>query len=690
MHAGLMKVTPSQPGAYYRPPEKIPRRAAPNDLDPRLVWKNAARPTSDRFADLYPCGLPGLAAARQVFLAGNRLPQAWLDRDLFVIGETGFGSGLNFLATWQLWRETAPPSARLHYLSVEGFPLSREQLLRCLAPCSELATLTKQLADVYPPIHKGFHRVWLDSGRVALTLLVGDAAAVLGEAEAQIDAWFIDGFAPARNPAMWSPEVFAEIARLSAAEATLATFTAAEAVHRGLEDVGFSARTGPGFGSNEAMLTGDFRGPPRPSRLPPWYAMPAPVSTPGRIAILGGGIAGCAVAEALARRNYPAVLLDRHPGLAAEASGNPSALVAPRLEHDDTDGGGFHDRAYRMALAAIARSGAAWEPCGALRLDTEHRGRKTEPPGFETHSSLWPDATTRLTSEAASDRAGIALGAPALWIAEAGLVDPVGYATALAGATETAFSKTAASLTQADGQWRIADASGDLIAQAETVVLTAAQATAAFEPASWLPLQAILGQLSVVPETPASAHLTTAVIWGGYLAPARGGRHILGATHARSGFNPLNWPQPVTRQAHEQNHQAMPPAMRGLLMPPETGDWQGRAAVRCATPDHLPAVGPVAREGEFLDAFDRLRHGPRGVFPTDPPYHRGLYVMTGLGSRGIMTAALAAELMVSQMLGEPWPVERRVALALSPSRFLVRRLRQSATRQNTEAELAGE
>ncbi len=678
MHADPMKVTPSQPGAYYHPPKKNPRPTVPGNLDPRLVWNNATSPTSDRFADLYPFGSHGLAAARQVFLGGNRLPQAWRDRDLFVIGETGFGSGLNFLATWQLWRETAPPSARLHYLSVEGFPLSREQLLHCLAPCSELATLTKQLAEVYPPVHKGFHRVWLDSGRVALTLLVGDAATVLGEAEARVDAWFLDGFAPARNPAMWSPEVFAEIARLSAPEATLATLTAADALHRGLEDVGFSTHTGPSFGFNEASLTGNFLGPPQPSRIPPWYAMPVPVSSPGRIAILGAGIAGCAVADALARRNRPAVLLDRHPGLAAEASGNPSTLVAARPEHDDTDGGGFHDRAYRMALAAIARSGAAWEPCGALRLDTEHRGRKIKSPHLEAHSALWPDARALLNSKAASDRAGIALGAPALWIADAGLVDPVAYAAALAGATETSFSQTAASLTQADGQWRIADASGDLIAQAETVVLTAAQATAAFEPASWLPLQAILGQLSVVPETPASARLATAVIWGGYLAPARDGHHILGATHARSGFDPLAWPQPVTHQAHEQNHQALPPAMRGMLISPETGDWQGRAAVRCAMPDHLPAVGPVVKAEEFLDAFDRLRHGPRGVFPSDPPYHWGLYVMTGLGSRGIMTAVLAAELMVSQMLGEPWPVERRVALALSPSRFLVRRLRQPA------------
>lgn len=680
-----MKVTPSRPHGYYHPPGKTLRPKAIGDLDPRLVWKDPTSPSSHRFAGLYPCGPQGLAAARQVFLTGNRLPQAWRDRDLFVIGETGFGSGLNFLATWQLWRETAPPSSRLHYLSVEGFPLSREQLLHCLTPCSELTTLTKELAEVYPPVHEGFHRVWLDNGRVALTLLVGDAATVLGEAEAQVNAWFLDGFAPARNPAMWSPEVFAEIARLSAPEASLATFTAAEAVHQGLKDVGFLVRTEPGFGSSKARLTGDFYGPAKPSRTPPWYAMPVPISASGRIAILGAGIAGCAVAEALARRNRPTVLLDRHPGLAAEASGNPSALVAARPQHDDTDGGDFHDRAYRMALAAITRSGAAWEPCGALRLNTEHRGHKTPSPDFVAHSTLWPDATARLTAKAASDRAGVALGTPALWIADAGLVDPVAYAAALASPTETAFSRIAASLTHADGQWRITGASGDLIAQAETVVLTAAQATAAFEPASWLPLKPILGQLSMVPETPVSAHLATAVIWGGYLTPTRDGHHILGATHARSGFNPLAWPQPVTHQAHKQNHQALPPAIRSMLMPPETGDWQGRAAVRCATPDHLPAVGPVVKEREFLDAFDRLRHGPRGIFPTNPPYHRGLYVMTGLGSRGIMTAVLAAELMVSQMLGEPWPVERRIALALSPSRFLVRRLRQPMPRQSTKA-----
>ena len=663
-----MKVTPSGTSAYYVPAPGKPATRARGDHDPRLIWRDPATPASDRFADIYFSSDDGLAEARHTFLGGNRLPEAWDRRRCFVIAETGFGTGLNFLGAWKAWRQTAPPGAVLHYLAVEGYPLTAEQRAACLAPWPELAPLASQLAVAYPPPHDGFHRVWLDGGRVALTLLIGEAAAVLAEAEARVDAWFLDGFSPARNPDMWSPEVFAEIARLSAPGATVASFTVAGTVRRGLQAAGFTLEKRAGFGRKKQILTGSFVGPPPASRVPPWYRPPAPVSRDGATAIIGAGIAGCAVAQALGRRGKPAILIDRHAGIAAEASGNPTALVAPRVERGDSDAALFHDRAYRMAPASIAASGLDWDARGALRIT----------PAGEMHSRLWPGAAMPLTAEAASDRAGITLDTPARWFPEAGLIDPQALAGLFASAAETRFSRAALSLDHDGRRWHVSGEKQVSIAEVETVVVAAAGASTGFAALSWLPLQVILGQLCLVPETNATRGLRAALIWGGYLTPARGGAHVLGATHERAGFDPSAWPQPVTMAAHGRNFQQTPPAIRWLLSAPEAGGWSGRAAPRCALPDHLPAAGPVAIADEFLASFDRLRHGPRGVFPTEAPYHPGLYVMTGLGGRGITTAALAAEVMVSQMLGEPWPIERRAALALAPSRFLTRRLRRPA------------
>ena len=668
MHAGPMKVTPSNTNAYYTPSQDDPASRPRGDADPALIWRDAATPASERFGDVYYSSDDGLAEARHTFLGGNGLPQAWTRRGCFVIAETGFGTALNFLATWHAWRQTAPPGAVLHYLAVEGYPLTAEQRAACLAPWPELAPLASELTAVHPPLHDGFHRVWLDGGRVALTLLIGEAAAVLSEAEAKVDAWFLDGFSPARNPEMWSPEVFAEIARLSAPGATLASFTVAGSVRHDLQIAGFSLEKRSGFGRKLEMLTGRFPGPPPASRIPPWYRPPLAASRGGTTAILGAGIAGCAIAQALARRGKPVVLIDRHPGIAAEASGNPTAVIAPRIERGNSDAALFHDRAYRMTLASIDAAGLEWDARGALRVA----------PDTVAPDRLWPGAAVALDAREASERAGITLDASAFWFSEAGLIDPASLARHFAGEASTRFSRAAVSIDHDGELWHVRGENEAPIAEAETLVVAMAGASVGFAPLSWLPVQAILGQLSLVPETRASRALKATLIWGGYFGPARGGVHILGATHERAGLDPWAWPRPVTSSAHERNFNQTPPAIRRLLSPPESGDWNGRTSARCALPDHLPAAGPVTKVKDFLGDFDRLRDGPRGVFPSTPPYHPGLYVMTGLGGRGLTTAALTAELLVSQMLGEPWPIERRVALALSPSRFLVRGLRRPA------------
>lgn len=182
---------------------------------PDLTWKDGKTPEATAFGDIYFSPEDGVAETAHVFLGGIGAPEVWAGKDLFVIGETGFGSGLNFLVTWDLFEKTAGPDAHLHFVSVEGFPLEPEDLARALQAFPDLGDKASELLTVYPPRQDGFHRRILAGGRVSLTLLFGEVSDVLPEADFKADAWFLDGFAPSRNEAMWSGSVFAAVARKS-------------------------------------------------------------------------------------------------------------------------------------------------------------------------------------------------------------------------------------------------------------------------------------------------------------------------------------------------------------------------------------------------------------------------------------------------------------------------------------------
>jgi tRNA 5-methylaminomethyl-2-thiouridine biosynthesis bifunctional protein len=199
-----------------------------------LEWHDG-QPWSVHYGDVYFARESGIAETRYVFLEQNRLRERWqnLADKVFTIAETGFGTGLNFLCAWHLWKEVAPQTARLHFVSTEKFPLSHADLKRALALWPELAVLSTALLEQYRRIAPGWQQLSFDDGHVTLTLLVGDARETLPQLRANVNAWFLDGFAPVKNPEMWQHELLKEIARLSAPGCTISTFTSAGTVRRG-------------------------------------------------------------------------------------------------------------------------------------------------------------------------------------------------------------------------------------------------------------------------------------------------------------------------------------------------------------------------------------------------------------------------------------------------------------------------
>ena len=270
-----------------------PAPDAPNQ-QARLEWDEQGQPLSSQFADVYFSNENALAETRYVFLANNQLPERFAaltaDQQL-VIGETGFGTGLNFLCAWQLFEQHAVASARLHFVSVEKFPLNKADLQRALALWPELEAYAEQLLAQYVALHPGFQRLVFANGRIILTLLIGDALELFGQLDGQIDAWFLDGFAPAKNPDMWTPELFAELARLSHAHTTLGTFTSTGYVRRRLNDAGFKMKRVPGLGKKWEVLKGAFIGT-QVTAEKPWFTRPLQPVGERSALVIGAGLAG--------------------------------------------------------------------------------------------------------------------------------------------------------------------------------------------------------------------------------------------------------------------------------------------------------------------------------------------------------------------------------------------------------------
>ncbi|NLC09688.1 MAG: bifunctional tRNA (5-methylaminomethyl-2-thiouridine)(34)-methyltransferase MnmD/FAD-dependent 5-carboxymethylaminomethyl-2-thiouridine(34) oxidoreductase MnmC, partial [Gammaproteobacteria bacterium] len=306
-----------------------------------IDWNEQGQPLSAEFADVYFSKQSGLDESRYVFIQHNQLTERFQQLDNstpLVVAETGFGTGLNFLTCWQLFLQQAPEQARLHFISVEKYPLHAADLQLALALWPELEPLSAQLLQQYLVIQPGYQHFIFQQGRVCLTLLIGEASEQLSQLDAKVDAWFLDGFAPSKNPDMWSDALFSQLARLAKPQTTLATFTSAGFVRRGLQAAGFSMQRHPGFGHKREMLSGVFSGSHTASWAAPWFARPTqPSNAEKHAVIIGAGISGCASAYSLAIRGWRVTLIERNPHIALEASGNPQGVLYLKLSAHQTN-----------------------------------------------------------------------------------------------------------------------------------------------------------------------------------------------------------------------------------------------------------------------------------------------------------------------------------------------------------------
>jgi len=602
----------------------------------RLAFDAGGAPYSEAYGDVYHSADGGPGQARHVFLAGNELPERWRARASFTVVETGFGLGLNFLVTGAAFLEDAGAPPRLHYVSVEKHPFAKDDLTTALARYPELSPLAGELLVAWPLRLPGFHRLHLARGRITLTLLLGEAQALLPQLEARADAIYLDGFAPEKNPEMWSSAIAAELARLAAPGATFATWTVAGVVRAALAQAGFAVVKKPGFGHKREMLAGAFQGQPKAAITP----------QARHAAIVGAGIAGTSCAERLAARGWEVTLIERHAAPAREGSGNPSGLLRPLLNLEDAANARLSRAALGYALRHIATlaaegQGASWSASGVLQLARGDAQAERFEQIIAAHG--FPEEFARhVDAPEAARIAGRAVRGPGWWMPASGWVAPETLCAASlvphGDRIERRFSREALRLARTQGAWRVEGADGALIAEAPLVILANAADAGTLLPGTRLPLEAVRGQVTCLPPAPGRT-LAVPVCGDGTVAPLSRGGFCIGAT-----MQPGDPCHSERTADHAENLARAESLLPGFARGVDATRLSGHVAFRATTPDRLPLVGAL-------------------------PGADGLHALLGLGARGLVWAPLAAELLAAQLEGEPMPLERELVSAVEAGRF---------------------
>lgn len=649
----------------------------------RLDWNEAGTPVSSEFGDVYFSNDNGLSETRYVFLQQNRLPERFShhDSDSFVIGETGFGTGLNFLATMAAFLEQAPLSgngSRLHFISVEKYPLTQADLRKALAAWPELAPLSQDLIDQWPLPVSGCHRLLFADGRIRLDLWFGDIKEMLPQvphpATGLVDAWYLDGFSPAKNPEMWTQDLFDDLARLARPDATLSTFTCAGFVRRGLIAAGFAMKKVKGHGSKREMLAGVREGKVPQQSIAPWYARPT--GREGEVLIIGGGIASAMTALSLVERGRHVTLLCEDGEPASGASGNRQGALYPLLngEHDALSR--FYSLAFGFArnrlLALAKHHPVAFSLCGVTQLGYDDKSAAKL--AKMSQGPFPPELMHPLSAAEVEQVVGLPCDADGVsyplggWLCPADLTRAAIREAQASGRLEVVFNAAVTRIAEEADGWHLESRDGRAW-QAPNLVVTAGHKLPALLPFAELPLYPVRGQVSHVPTTAGLSQLKTVLCYDGYLTPAHNGAHCIGASYGRNQTD-------LAYRADEQDQnrarlQACVPQQRWPAEVDVSGA-QARIGVRCASRDHLPVAGPVARLAALAD---HDVHAPADQ-QSALPLHAGLYVLGALGSRGLCSAPLCGELVASEICGDPLPLAADLLEALHPARYWVRRLRR--------------
>jgi tRNA 5-methylaminomethyl-2-thiouridine biosynthesis bifunctional protein len=611
-----------------------------------LEWRDDV-PVAPEFGDVYYSVDGGLAETNYVFIGGIGAPEVWQSSNHYTVAETGFGTGLNFLATYKAWLESGQ-KGRLTFISVEQFPLSEAILAKAHSAFPEITAFAEKLRAAWPPPSPGFHHRFFEDGQIELILMFGEASACYQQLSAKIDAWYLDGFAPAKNPEMWTDALFEQIGRLSKPEARFATFTAAGFVKRGLAARGFNVCKTKGFGRKRERLVGTMDAAANIGTLTKVHNWAdTPVHEYTDILVVGDGIAGRSLAAALRRRGSKVRIIGSETPRASDV---PAAILAPAFPAGKQPAGDFFTSAFAHACWHPALS-AAWQGERGVTITSSN---PTERERLRRVQDLlgWPEDWL--------ERHPSGLHFPRTGSVNTGRALNNALGNAIVIPSEVTGYKKAGKL------WQVSTTDGELTA--ECLVLACGAATQfLFSSAKKLKMRSNLGQIAEIENRenlPAGSHSA-----GAYLTAAEGNRRTVG-----SSFRNVHGLHPRDAKVTSDDDASLKEKVKENLPFSLADDAYKKAwaGIRAMSHDYLPLIGPVPDWQATIEALAPLAKDK--TLPLEKPvkYQEGLFLMTAFGSKGYQQAPYAAEILAAQITGDALPVSSNIMPYLLPVRFLVR------------------
>ena len=654
----------------------------------KIHFNEENTPVSDKFDDVYFSNQDGLAETHYVFLEGNQLWERWVNYQEahFVIAETGFGTGLNFFAVTTLFREFRQkhpdsPLKRLYFISFEKYPLLLDALQQAHLAYPQFSHLAQHLQQHWLNPIQGCYRFHFDE--TTLDLWFGDVSENLPQLgdymNDKIDAWFLDGFAPSKNPDMWNEQLYQQMFRFTKPQGTFATFTAASAVRKGLENAGFDITKRKGFGKKRECLSGQ-KTQEKPTALSaPWFhSQPANLNKQD-IAIIGGGIASLCTAISLVKRGAKITIYCEAEQTALNASGNKQGAFYPQLSDDN-------DRNIRFYIHAFAYGHQFLQWAIQQQIEFEHEfcgvalcayNEKAESKLNKiAELNLPSDLYQSLSQSELSEKVGLPLpfgGAfipQGAWLAPRQLVQHT-FAFLEKQGVQIKTSQKATALSQTENGWQITTAENETFCH-EVVILANGHKLTEFEQTQKLPLYPVRGQVSQIPTSENLLKLKTVLCYDGYLTPVDQAKtsHCIGASHVRD--NATREFSLTEQQENQQKIQQNIP--EEWTKEVDTSGNLARIGVRCSVRDLTPMMGAVphfsAQQTQYQNLFNlRRRKQPIEQAENYP----NLYLIGALGSRGLTSAPFLGETLASLIYGEPLPMSEDLIHNLMPNRSWVRR-----------------
>lgn len=662
-----------------------------------ISFSDNGTPVADDYDDVYFSQQSGLAETQYVFIDQNNLSKRFTalnQRSLaeqFIVAETGFGSGLNFCATASLFKQLVTPPHQLFYLAAEAHPLKKRDLDQILSHFPSVNKVHRSLVNHYPPLCQGIHCLKIDNN-ISLILIFDDATAGFKQMLAspdyayfdnpanKVDAWFLDGFAPSKNPSLWHDELFSLVGRLSHHKTTLSTFTAAGKVKRGLIKQGFQVEKIKGFGHKREMIRATYQNP-LPLKSPkidlrqktatefwPIYHKNQPVK---QVSIIGAGIAGVLTAKRLAEAGFQVQIIDQAKAPLSAASGNPQAILYPKFSAFSGTLADFYTAAYWFATRYYPQTFAnAFHPTGLVQLLTTAKMQNEAKLCAQRYAEIehikWVDPQKITTLS------GVKTPYPGLFFPQSGWIAPQEIALCLNHPNIKMSLSTEVTEIQPKGnQWLIKTANNTL--ETEAIILTSGHLSESLlqqlDANLCFKTKPIKGQITSIPADHLPS-IKTVICHEGYIAPATGGYYHLGASYD---FNSQDTELSLQAQQHNFNKLSQVLAQfDGAKI--QHYKLAGKTGIRCTTRDYLPIVGPVPKSSAFIQDYSDLRKNKHFTIAKKSEYWPNLFINTGLGSRGFTSAPMNAEIIHAYMTHGLFPLTFRQVKALHPGRFIIREI----------------